>query len=133
MECEVMPNCNPNTSKMLEYSKLRTEQAVNKVNIAIAQMLKDNRSINFNSVSEYANVSKRFLYSNDEIKGKIIKIRSKNLTKQVQPIKSQLNESSKDVIISRQKLKIQSLNEEISKLRNEIQILYGKLALYQTE
>lgn len=128
-----MSNPNPNTAKMLEYSRLRTEQAVNKVNVAISQMLKDNAPVNFNSVSEHAGVSKRFLYSHAEIKEKIIKLRSKPYSKQVQPIKAPLNESSKDVIISRQKLKIQGLNEEISKLRNELQILYGKLALYQTK
>lgn len=71
-----MSNPNPNTVNMLEYSRLRTEQAVNKFNIAISEMLKDNIPV---------------------------------------------------------KLKIQSLNEEISKLRTELQILYGKLSLYQTK
>lgn len=128
-----MSNPNPNTVNMLEYSRLRTEQAVNKVNVAISQMLKENISVNFNSVSEHAGVSKRFLYSHAEIKEKIVKLRSQPCPKQFQPTKAPLNESSKDVIISRQKLKIQGLNEEISKLRNELQILYGKLALYQTK
>lgn len=128
-----MSNPNPNTVNMLEYSRLRTEQAVNKVNVAISQMLKDNIPVNFNSVSEHAGVSKRFLYSHAEIKEKLIKLRSQPCSKQLQPARAPLNESSKDVIISRQKLKIQGLNEEISKLRNELQILYGKLALYQTK
>lgn len=128
-----MSNSNPNTTNMLKYSKLRTEQAINKVNVAISHMLKDNISVNFNSVSSHAGVSKRFLYSHAEIKEKIIKLRSQYCSKQLLPTKSSLNESSKDVIISRQKLKIQSLTEDLSKLRNELQILYGKLALYQTK
>lgn len=128
-----MSNPNPNTTKILEYSRLRTEQTVSKVNVAISQMLKDNIPINFNSVSDHATVSKRFLYSHTEIKEKIIKLRSEPCSKQVQPAKALLNESSKDVIISRQKLKIQSLNEEVSKLRNELQMIYGKLASYQTK
>lgn len=128
-----MSNPNPNTTKILEYSRLRTEQTINKVNVAISQMLKDNIPINFNSVSKYANVSKRFLYSHAEFRGKIINLRSNPNSKQLQPTKAPLNESSKDVIISRQKLKIKSLNEEISRLHNELQILYGKLALYQTK
>lgn len=128
-----MSNPNPNTVNMLEYSRLRTEQAVTKFNVAISQMLKDNIPVNFNSVSDHAGISKRFLYSHADIKEKIIKLRSEPCSKQLHPAKAPLNESSKDVIISRQKLKIQSLNEEISKLRNELQILYGKLALYQTK
>jgi hypothetical protein len=128
-----MSNPNPNTANMLEYSKLRTEQATNKVNVAISQMLKDNIPVNFNSVSEHAGVSKRFLYSQAKIKEKIVMLRSQPCLRQLPPVKASLNESSKDVIISRQKLKIQGLNDEISKLRNELQILYGKLALYQTK
>jgi len=128
-----MSNPNPNTTKILEYSRLRTEQAINKVNVAISQMLKDNAPVNFNSVSAHAGVSKRFLYSHAEIKEKIIKLRIKPYSKQFQAIKAPLNESSKDVIINRQKLKIQGLNKEISKLRYELQILYGKVASYQTK
>ena len=128
-----MSNPNPNTIKMLEYSRLRTEQAVNKVNVVISQMLKDNILVNFNSVSDHSGISKRFLYSHTDIKEKIIKLRNQPCSKQLQPTKAPLNESSKDVIISRQRLRMQSLNEEISKLRNELQILYGKLASYQTK
>lgn len=128
-----MSNPNPNTAKMLEYSRLRTEQAVNKTTVAISQMLKDNIPVNFNSVSERAGISKRFLYSHPDIKEKIIKLRSQPCLKQLQPDKTPLNESSKDVIISHQKLRIQSLTGEISKLRNELQILYGKLSLHQTK
>lgn len=128
-----MSNPNPNTSRILEYSRMRTEQAVNKVNVAISKMLNDNIPVNFNSVSNYASVSKRFLYSHAEVKEKIIKLRSQHYLNQSPPTKAPLNESSKDVIIGRQKLKIQSLTEEISKLRNELQILYGKLAQYQTK
>lgn len=128
-----MSNPNPNTVNMLEYSRLRTEQAINKFHVTISQMLKDNIPVNFNSVSDHAGISKRFLYSHADIKEKIIKLRSLPTSKQFHSVKAPLNESSKDVIISRQKLKIQSLNEEISKLRNELQMLYGKLALYQTK
>jgi hypothetical protein len=128
-----MSNPNPNTVNMLEYSRLRTEQAINKFNVAISEMLKDNIPVNFNSVSDHAGISKRFLYSHADIKEKIIKLRSQPCSKQLPPAKAPLNESSKDVIISRQKLRIQSLNVEISKLHNELQILYGKLALYQTK
>ncbi|MDK2800873.1 MAG: hypothetical protein PWP27_1571 [Clostridiales bacterium] len=128
-----MANTNPNTTKMLEYAKMRTEQCRNKVDIAISQMLKENLPVNFNSVSNRAGVSKRFLYSHKDIKEKIIKFRSSTSSICSKPTKAPLNDSSKDVIIERQKLKIHNLNEEISNLRHELQILYGKLALYQTK
>ncbi len=127
-----MSNPNPNTTKMLEYAKMRTEQAVTKAEAAISQMLNDNVAVNFNSVSVYSGVSKRFLYSHADIKEKIINLRSQPNPSNVRT-KVSLNESSKDVIISRQKLRIQCLTEEISGLKKELQILYGKLASYQTK
>ncbi|KJS81267.1 MAG: hypothetical protein JM58_17175, partial [Peptococcaceae bacterium BICA1-8] len=63
---------------------------------------------------------------------KIIKLRSQGNSNKLQRSKASLNESSKDVIINRQKLKIKALDEENSMLRTELQILYGKLAIYQT-
>jgi hypothetical protein len=127
-----MSNSNPDTTKMLQHAKMRTEQAVVKVEAAISQMLKNNIALNFNSVSVYSGVSKRFLYSHVDTKEKIIKLRGQINPGKVQHTKASLNESSKDVIISRQKLKIKSLTEEISGLKKELQILYGKLASYQT-
>ena len=128
-----MSNPNPNTTKMLQHAKMRTEQAVNKVNVAISQLLQDNIAVNFNSVSAHAGVSKRFLYTHTDIKEKIINLRSQEIPNKLQHSKASLNESSKDVIINRQKLKIKNLDEENSKLRRELQILYGKLAIYQTK
>ncbi len=126
-----MSNSNPNTTKMLQHARMRTEQTVNKVNIAISQMLKDNIPVNFNSVSRHSGVSKRFLYSNPDSKEIISNLRSQGNSNKLPRTRDSLNESSKDVIINRQKLKIKSLDEENSKLRQELQILYGKLSIYQ--
>ncbi len=126
-----MSNPNPNTTKMLEHAKMRTEQAVTKAEAAISQMLKDNISVNFNSVSDYSGVSKRFLYSHAGIKEKIMNLRSQVNSSKIQHKNYSLNESSKDVIINRQKLRIQKLTEENAKLKKELQIIYGKLASYQ--
>lgn len=125
-----MSNPNPNVNKMVEYSKMRTKKTLNKVDTAIIEMIDQNISINFNSVSFYSGVSKRFLYSHSKIKEKIMYLRRQSETKQQKSIKTP-NESSKDIIINQQKLKIQKLNEELVKANNELQILYGKLATLQ--
>lgn len=128
-----MANPNPNITKMVNYAKKRTEECRVKVDDAISQMLKQNIDINFNSVSRQADVSKGFLYSHKDIKDKITMLRSNTQRKRYFPRKAPLNDSSKNVIIDRQKLKIKDLNKEISKLRHELQILYGKLASYQSK
>ncbi len=128
-----MSNPNPNTSKMIEYAKLKTEQCYIKINAAISTMTKENIPINFNTVSSYAGVSKRFLYTHGEIKNTIIQLRNHEYIPSNYKSKQKMTDSSKDVIINSQKLKIESLQQDISKLKEELKILYGKLAFLQIE
>ncbi len=128
-----MSNPNPNTSKMIEYAKLKTEKCYTKVNAAISIMAKENIPINFNTVSSYAGVSKRFLYTNEEIKNTIMQLRNQEYIPNNYKSKQKMTDSSKDVIINSQKLKIETLQQEISKLKEELKILYGKLAFLQTK
>lgn len=126
-----MTNLAPNTSKMIEHAKLKTEQCYTKISAAILAMTKENVPINFNTVSSYAGVSKRFLYTHEGIKNTIMKLRNEEYIPDTCKAKQKMTDSSKDVIINSQKLKIESLQQEISKLKEEIKILYGKLAFLQ--
>lgn len=127
-----MSNSNPNTSKMIEFAKLKTERCYTKINAAILVMIKENMPINFNTISSYAGVSKRFLYIHEEIKNTIMKLRNKEYIPTIYKSKQKMTDSSKDVIINSQKLKIESLKQETFKLKEELKILYGKLAFLQT-
>ena len=128
-----MSNPNPNTSKMIEYAKQKTEKCYTKVNVAISTMTKENIPINFNTVSSYAGVSKRFLYTHEEIKNTIMQLRNQEHFPNNYKSKQKMTDSSKDVIINSQKLKIENLQQEILKLKEELKILYGKLAFLQTK
>lgn len=128
-----MSNSNPNTSKMIEHAKLKTEKCYTKISAAISTMTKENIPINFNTVSSYAGVSKRFLYTHEEIKNTIIQLRNQEYIPNNYKSKQKMTDSSKDVIINSQKLKVQSLQQEITKLKEELKILYGKLAFLQTK
>lgn len=128
-----MSNSNPNTAKMIELAKLKTEQCYNKIAVAISNMLKDNIPINFNTVSIKAGVSKRFLYTHEDIKNNIIKLRGQCNSDSIKNSDKKMSDNSKDVIIERQKLKIESLQKEVIKLKEEMKILYGKLAFFQSK
>ncbi|MFA9399364.1 MAG: DUF6262 family protein [Clostridiaceae bacterium] len=126
-----MPNSNPNTSKMIEHAKLKTEKCYTKFNAAISTMTKENVPINFNTVSSYAGISKRFLYTHEEIRNTIMQLRNQQYIPNTYKSKQKMTDSSKDVIINSQKLKIESLQQESLKLKEELKILYGKLAFSQ--
>lgn len=128
-----MSNSNPNTSKIIEHAKLKTQQCYTKINAAISTMTKENIPINFNTVSSYAGVSKRFLYTHEDIKTTIMQLRDQKYTQSGYNSKQRMTDSSKNVIINSQKLKIESLQQEIYKLKEELKILYGKLALLQSK
>lgn len=128
-----MSNSNPNTAKMIELAKLKTEQCYNKITVTISNMLRDNIPINFNTVSINAGVSKRFLYTHEDIKNNIIKLRGQCNSNSVKNSNKKMSDNSKDVIIERQKLKIEGLQQEVIKLKEETKILYGKLAFFQSK
>jgi len=128
-----MSNSNPNTTKMIEYAKLKTERCYTKITAALSTMTKENIPINFNTVSSYSGVSKRFLYTHEEIRNTIMELRNQQYIPNTYKSKQKMTDSSKDIIINSQKLKIGSLQQEITKLKEELKILYGKLAFLQTK
>lgn len=95
-----MSNSNPNTSKMIEHAKLKTEQCNIKISVAILNMTKENIPINFNTISLYAGVSKPFLYTHEEIKNTIMKLRDQEYIPPAYKSKQKMTDCSKDVIIN---------------------------------
>ena len=62
-----------------------------------------------------------------------MKLRNQEYIPNTYKSKQKMTDSSKDVIINSQKLKIESLKQETLKLKEELKILYGKLAFLQTK
>ncbi|MGR5970910.1 DUF6262 family protein [Bacillus paranthracis] len=51
------------TNAIVALAKKKREETLQKVEKAIRQLIKENRCINFNSVSDFAGVSKSYLYN----------------------------------------------------------------------
>jgi stringent starvation protein B len=110
-----------------EYAKNKTKITLEKVDKAIQELFISNQKINFNSVSNLSGVSKTFLYNNAEIKKKIDGLRCKQ-SETVINQKSKYNKTnkSKDIVMAKEK-KIKELKEENIKLKEQLEILRGKL------
>ena len=129
-----MGNKNPNTEEIIRLKKQESEfkkQAVLSV-LKELELLDDpiNNPISKAEICRRAGVSKTFLYTyKDELIEPINKaINKQNKKMRIISQKQTFTETSKDRVIESLKRRIQSLEEENKKLKNDIAILLGKLA-----
>lgn len=117
-----------NTKGLKEYAMRRSKMALDKVDKAIRELSLTEQKINFNSVSQLSGVSKTFLYNNDEIKKRIEELRDKQVSRTInQRAKYDKTSKSKDIIIMAKDKKIKELEEENRKLKEQLEVLRGKL------
>jgi uncharacterized protein (DUF3084 family) len=116
------------TKGLKEYAKKKTQLTLEKVDNAIRELSLTEQKINFNSVSQLGGVSKTFLYKNEDIRKRIEELRDKQISKNMnQRAKYDKSAKSKDIIIIAKDKKIRELEEENKKLKEQLEILRGKL------
>ena len=117
-----------NTKGLKEYAKRRSQMALDKVDKAIRELSLTEQKINFNSVSQFSGVSKTYLYNNEKEKKRIEELREKQVSKTInQRAKYDKTSKSKDIIIMSKDKKIKDLEEENKKLKEQLEIIRGKL------
>ncbi|MDU7241305.1 DUF6262 family protein [Clostridium sp.] len=116
------------TKGLKEYAKHKSEITLDKVDKAIRELSLTEQKINFNSVSQLSGVSKTYLYNNEEVKSRIEELRQKQLSKTMnQRAKYDKTSKSKDIIILAKDKKIKELDQENRKLKEQLEVLRGKL------
>ncbi|MBJ7949451.1 MULTISPECIES: DUF6262 family protein [Bacillus cereus group] len=104
----------------------RKANTYQRVDEAIKRLIKANETINFNSVSKEAGVSKATLYNNKDFRSRIETLR--NQQSQVptpKQVKREMNESNKDALIASLKRKNKKLEDENKKLREQLKVAYA--------
>jgi len=118
------------TKGLKEYARNKTKITLEKVDEAIRELSLGEQKINFNSVCNLSGVSKTFMYNNSEIKKRIEELRDKQTEKVIkQRLKYDKTDKSKDIIIMAKDKKIKELQNENRKLKEQLEILRGKLYL----
>ncbi|MGO5075969.1 DUF6262 family protein [Clostridium sporogenes] len=129
-----MGNKNPNTSEIIRLKKQESDLKKQSVLSILneLELLNDpiNNPISKAEICRRAGVSKTFLYTyKDELLEPINNaINKQNKKIRVISQKQTFTETSKDRVIESLKRRIQSLEEENKKLKNDNAILLGKLA-----
>lgn len=119
---EHMANKEPNTQPLIKHSKLKTERTVKKVDVALKVMIKNQMLINFNTVSNEANVSKAFLYRNQNLRLRIESLRDQQVgLSTAKKVKRNMTDSSKDVLIESLRKRIEKTEKKNAILKKRLQ------------
>jgi hypothetical protein len=123
-----MANKSPNFKGLLIHAKNKTDSAITKVEDTLKSLIKTQKRINFNSVSEEAGISKGFLYKNTELRQRIELLRKQQLgLSSPKQVKRNMSDASKDVIIATLRNRIIGLENENKQLKERLKINLGKV------
>lgn len=115
-----------NTKEIVRLAKQKSLKTREKVDKAISKLSLEGKTINFNTVAKEANVSKSWLYKENDIRRRIESLRKRQITSNVVS-KPKKSSRSEEVLIKTLKTKVKELEKENKKLQNQIQKLYGDL------
>ena len=86
-----------NTEGITLYREKKKKACIERVENAITELIRNHQAINFNIVSESANVSKKYLY--DYYYERINELRAKQEGIKPKQVKQQMTNNSKDILL----------------------------------
>lgn len=122
-----------NTSGLKEHAQQKRAQAFERTEQAIKNLLRENRSINFENVAETAGVSRAWLYKQPAIKERIEQLRGQQAEKKTLPPTQRASDASKTAMVQTLRQQIKNLQAENSGLRQQIEFAYGRTIYAEQE
>jgi chromosome segregation ATPase len=114
-----------------EAAAKKAQEAHERVEQALERMIKQNQTINFQTVARSANVSTAYLYQQEELKSRVETLREQQKNSSKPKKAPSASDNSKNVIISALREETKRLKAEITELRRANEALTGKL--YQVQ
>jgi len=119
-----------NTAGLIAHARRRKEHALERVDAAITALLREGAPVNFNSVSKEADVTKQYLYANAQVRSRIEALRDQHRERAMRERRARSpgkTDASKDLVILAKDRRIKELEEEVRRLRKDVQAALGKL------
>jgi len=116
-----------NIEGLRKAAQQKAEETRRRAEDAISLLLKQQRSITFKAVAETAQISTAWLYANEDIKLRILHLRSQQApSAQVKiPPREQASSASKDALIAALQKRIHEQAEKIKNLEQQLEAAYG--------
>ncbi len=118
-----------NTAGLVAHAHERKEQKRKRVDEVITRLLREQKAINFNSVSKAAGVSKTYLYGQPQLRDRIEALRQQE---REQIVRERIarptgkTDAGKDLVILAKERRIKELEEENRKLKQQLKTALGK-------
>lgn len=118
-----------NTEGLYKTAQEKARATQHRVEEAIRILVKEKRTINFKTVAETAHVSTAWLYGNEDIKMRIIHLRSQQVPKvQVRiPTQERASNASKDAMIAALQKRVKEQATEIRELKKQLEVTTAEL------
>lgn len=123
----------PNTHGLLAYARRKAEETQKRVHQAIDQLLREQQTVNFNTVAKAANVTKSYLYAHQDVRERIEALRAQQGKERLEQQWAERQQhqartdKTKDVLLAAKDRRIRALEEENRRLKAELKEAYGKL------
>ena len=105
-----------------QATRQRAEEAIN-------LLVSEGRLVNFKTVGQTAQVSTAWLYQQEDLKERILHLRTRQHPRPnvVIPPRERASDASKDAMIAALRERVKRLEEENRELRRQIEVAYGLL------
>ncbi len=114
-----------NPDGLRSAAEQKKNKALEQTNLAISQMVKSGKKINFHTVAQTAGVSVAYLYKHDTLKQRINQLRKQQSNIKDLPQNKSATDDSKKAIITALKERIKKQDAEIRGLRDHIEVIQG--------
>lgn len=122
-----------NTHGLLAHAQRKAQETQQRVHRAIDQLLREQHTINFNTVAQAAQVTKSYLYAHQDVRERIEALRAQQGQEHIERQWAERQQhqirtdKTKDVLLTAKNRRIKALEEENRRLKEELKITYGKL------
>lgn len=118
-----------NTAGLAAHTQSRKEYKRKGVEDAIATLLREQKSVNFNTVAKAAGVSKAYLYSQPDLRERIEALRQQGMEQKVRQRATSptgKTEAGRDLVILAKDRRIKELEAENQKLKLQLKTALAK-------
>ena len=128
-----MPRPERNTTGLQDAAERRSERAVERARRAIRRLQQTGEAVSFQSVAREAGVSRQFLYTVDQLRGEIERLRSAHLERGDSSVPAAQRASEASLKARNQTLLDENrrLRDEVAGLREELAGAWGELRALQ--
>jgi len=118
-----------NTTGIAAHAQRRKEDKRRKVEDAITRLLRDQKPVNFHTVAKTAQVSKAYLYGQQDLRERIEALRQQTMEQMVRERATRSTgktDASRDLVILAKDRRIKELEAEKQRLQQQLKIALAK-------